>query len=85
MTANARFTLTSIMTNLYGMSEGWSKEKTQDSLNRSLLRVATSLLVSVVFPDANLGVFESIKQPFSQGIGKIGSLLWQVFKRLISK
>ena len=83
--ANARFTLTSIMTNLYGMSEGWSKEAIQENLNWSLLGVAAGLLVSVVFPGANLGVFEGIKQPFSKGVGKIGSLLWQVFKRLISK
>ena len=83
--ANARFTLTSIMTNLYGMSEGWSKEKTQDNLNRSLLRVTAGFVVSVVFPGSNLGIFESIKQPLTKGATKIGSLLWQVFKRLISK
>ena len=80
--ANARFTLTSIMTNLYGMSEGWSKEKTQDKLNYSLRTIAFSSLSSLILPGTSWGVLETIKQPLTKGVTKIGMLLWEILKRL---
>ena len=80
--ANARFTLASIMTNLYGALEGWSKEKTQDKLNYSLRTIAFSSLSSLILPGTSWGVLETIKQPLTKGVTKIGMLLWEILKRL---
>ena len=82
--ANARFTLTSIMTNLYGMSEGWSKEAIQEKINYSLGTLAFSSLSSLILPGTSWGVLEIIKQPVSKGVTKIGGLLLELLKRMVS-
>ena len=81
--ANARFTLTSIMTNLYGMSEGWSKEKTQNELDYSILGIAVGTLFSFAFSGSKWGALESVMQPLTKGAKKVGELLFELLKRIV--
>ena len=74
--ASARFTLTSIMTNMYGMSEGWSKEKTQNELDYSILGIAVGTLFSFASSGSKWGVLESVMQPLTKGAKKVGELLF---------
>ena len=84
LTASARFTLTSIMTNLYGMSEGWSKEKTQNELDYSILGIAVGTLFSFASSGSKWGVLESVMQPLTKGAKKVGELLFELLKRMVS-